>query len=78
MNPKWSEVTWYDATSRDGWTSLAGALDTKPSLCKTVGEIIRKNKDYLVVAATRDLANEGYAAVWSIPMKWVVKIRKLK
>ena len=59
IKPKIVYVEWNDAHSSDRWDPIDIAMDTMTDMmhCKTIGYLISRNKDCVVVANT--IAWEG-------------------
>ena len=70
------EVTWDDASGiRHGWTAKAEKVD--PYLALSVGFLIRKNDDHIIIA--QDTDEEGSSNGRSqIPIGMVRKIKVLR
>jgi len=68
-------VEWLDASARAGWTDLADAKDCPLAPCMSVGFLIHKDKDRLVVVATVGTYAMGDRI--AIPKPWVTKIEYL-
>lgn len=67
-------VEWDDSTAMGGWTDEA---DLELAKCRTVGFLITKNKNRVVVAqSTSDIAH--YDNRFGIPRKCIKKITELK
>ena len=69
-------VTWRDSSQSHGWQDEGSARDCGPSICSSVGWIMRDDKDCLVLAASwsSGMVND----VTGIPRASVVKVRQLK
>jgi tRNA splicing ligase len=65
-------VTWLDATR----TSDDITGKDKPVVCKTVGYLLKRNKNRVVVATDQNKAS-GYRGGFVIPRKMVLKVRFL-
>ena len=72
------EVVWDDAVTDDTWIKLDGKEDLPvPERAYTVGYLIRNCKDYVSVAQTWGLKNNGteeVGNVWTIPRGMVVRM----
>jgi hypothetical protein len=68
-------VVWDDATELDGWTD--GDEEIKPCLVYSVGYLVRKTKDHIVLA--QDIAADGMqCGRGQIPRGMVRKITTLR
>lgn len=67
-------VYWRDAASYHGWRDLDGEFSLLPGV--TVGLLIRKMKDAVVIARTI-MENDDVGGVQIIPLAWVKRIKKL-
>ena len=73
------EISWRDASSASGWKKLAAITDE--DLChyevKTVGYLVRENKDYYLLA--QSMSNyQNVDNRFQIPKKWITKVKKIK
>jgi len=68
-------VTWRDSSQSHGWQDEGSARDCGPSICSSVGWIMRDDKDCLVLAASwsSGMVND----VTGIPWSCVVTVRGL-
>jgi len=76
---KWDlvEVTWLDAVGPSGQLTMEGAEKYPLATRRTVGYLIVKNDEKIVLAATDDRpADDGYIAadVNAIPTPWATTI----
>lgn len=72
-------VEWRDAIVRAGWEHTDEALsETDEMACTTIGYLIEKTKEHIVVAGTLSDDGAQLNGRITIPMVWVVKIQTLK
>lgn len=69
-------VKWMDSSSVDRWLSKEEANKLKNLECESVGFLIKKTKNKLVLAASKSASE--YGSTWVIPMVCVKKIKKIK
>lgn len=71
------EVTWLDACSCHGWQLASDARKDKVIECKTVGRLVRKDRN--VVAVVQTVHEDGKVSEnWVIPRACVKRIRVLR
>lgn len=70
-------VTWRDATQfAEGWVPVAETKKYEPSLVRTVGFIVRRDRRYLVLA--QSVANDGdVIGVFMIPRGFIERVTHL-
>ena len=73
-------VAWMDACSSSGWHDVDELGDEeKHYLVLTTGFIVAKDKDYICVAQSAAVSDDGtYADILSIPRGMVKKIERLR
>jgi hypothetical protein len=69
------KVTWEDATCYSGWT-CPNSIDYDLVQCETVGYLLSKNKEKIVLSMTKGI--ESVAEVMVIPTKWCKEIKEIK
>jgi len=70
----WSLVEWSDTTSIQGaWSTAEDVKNIRPTLIKTVGEIIHNDDDYVTIVGSTGTDGE-YGDVNCIPRNCIVKI----
>lgn len=76
------EVEWIDSCSYSGWEDAAEKVAVaKPTTCRSVGYLIRRDASALVLVQSADLDDvhgDRYADALAIPAKMVVRVRRLK
>ena len=70
------KIVWLDAVAESGWEENATTKKLKLEECITVGFLIEKNKDSLIVASS--VSKKENNARMCIPIKWIKSIKKLK
>ena len=69
-------VVWMDAVAGTGWIKLEDAKrDCQLSECVTIGYLIDRNKDRLLIACTK--SENEYNAMINIPTAWVKETRDI-
>ena len=74
------KIKWLDISGHSEWSSIDEALhwaEKETGYCTTVGWILERNRQYLVVASTKaddDTVND----INKIPIKNILDITKLK
>jgi hypothetical protein len=69
-------VEWFDAETKDEWTCLAETkADAELPIIKTVGFLVKRTKDLLIVSCSIDEVNGQVAQTIKIPTRWV-KLKK--
>jgi len=69
-------IEWIDAeTAADGWTD--DDPEAEPMIFKTYGLLVRKDKNYVVHASTRDPDTGKWSERGKIPTGMVVNITEL-
>jgi len=82
--PKLIMVEWYDAYSDDNWQSITDAIihNHELMLVKTVGYIVSKNKERVVISHTTAFnstrTNRIVCGCLQIPMKSVKLIKEIR
>jgi len=77
LNLPFVEVTWRDSTSHHGWTTLATAKTRALTEVKTVGYLVRRDKQ--VCSLAQSIARDGeLCEVWTIPTGSVQRIRRVR
>lgn len=79
------KVIWRDITTIEGregaWMDKDAIIERAKEVFDddyiTVGYVVEKNEDYLVIAATIDKKNDSYADVSMIPASVIKKIIQL-
>ena len=71
------EVTWEDATSLDPWTEMDEARDLETAKCTTIGYLIFKDNERVVIASNVSEDDEAFG-ITCIPRGCITKIKKLK
>ena len=76
------KVLWHDATdveTETAWVSkdeaIAAAKKDK-AIATSVGFIVSKDKDYLILAHT--IMDDCFSGISKVPTKWVRSIRKMR
>lgn len=80
MKPYLVEVEWRDAcmNAGGGWGNVE-ETDTEPIEVVTVGWLVERTEEKVVVALSRRLDAPGrYGAMLTIPAPWIGKLRRLK
>lgn len=71
------EVIWHDATELDGWKDGNEPEDPKPCPVLSVGYLVHKCKDYIVLA--QDVAHDGdRCGRGQIPRAMIKTLRVIK
>jgi|TARA_R110001599_G_scaffold87607_5_gene233488 hypothetical protein len=69
-------VVWMDAVAETGWIKLEDAKrECQLSECVTIGYLIDRNKDRLLIACTK--SENEYNAMINIPTAWVKETRDI-
>lgn len=69
-------VEWLDASSTDPWTDIA---DISGSVrCVSAGFVVHRSKDCISLASTIDPVGGQACTIIHIPVKMILKKRKLK
>jgi len=71
-------VKWKDIISKDEWQKYREAECTKPQLFVSIGWLIRRNKDYLVIASCYSPEDDTVGTVTSIPTGTLVEVKELR
>ena len=72
------EVEWRDATSVQGWNSIADLAENFGSMkVRTVGYLIKQSKDEIMLGMTQTIDDSTNMAM-VIPAKWVTKVKVLR
>jgi hypothetical protein len=69
-------VEWLDTTNGAGWYDLSDIADEQPTLVKTVGFLVQKDKKKVVLTASLS-EGEGLGYV-AIPAPWVKRIKRVR
>ena len=70
------KIDWVDSATVDGWVSVGFAESFAPSVCETVGWVVKKTPKYITVTASKsDTVN--YSQLMTIPRKCVTSITGL-
>ena len=73
------EITWRDASCSNGWKPFDKITDH--DLChyevKTVGYLVRENKDYYLLAQSMS-NHDNVDNRFQIPKKWIVRKKRIK
>lgn len=67
------EIYWIDSMGTGGWQ---GRLEESRMECTTVGHLVERRKDRVVVAQSR--SHYGYADLLEIPNVAVKRVRRLR
>lgn len=67
-------VEWIDSCFRTGW-NRKDALKQKPASCETVGFLMSKNKEAIVIASS--ISDDDCADGITIPIKCIKTIKNL-
>lgn len=70
-------VRWVDSACRVAWRDLEELEEDKPTTCETMGWLVKEEKEYVIVAASRDDVNDRWADSTSIPRGCVLGIQAL-
>ena len=70
-------VCWLDACTYDGWDDLADATCTQCIPVESIGFILERDKERIVLAQTIG-TNDQTSAVIAIPSGCITRIRTLK
>lgn len=71
-------VKWKDIISKDDWQKYLEAENTKPQLFVSIGWLIRKTKDYLVIASCYSPEDDTVGTVTSIPTGTVIDVKEYR
>lgn len=77
MTPK-VEITWIDSMTHSGWRDIEEAMEKSVANCKTVGYILRKDEDMIVLAMSWSENAEQVSDVTCIPSVAVEEIVELE
>lgn len=66
------EVVWRDAVTTSQWRQWEEADEITLPECRTVGRLVRKNRDRIVLASTVN-SEGGLGVTWVIPRPWVLR-----
>jgi hypothetical protein len=70
-----SLVIWYDAVAENGWTTKEDAAQNcKLDRCVSVGHVVDKNKERILLACTK--SENEYNAMINIPNAWIETIKE--
>lgn len=73
------EVEWTDSCTEGGWNSHSAYLDrAQPTICRSIGYLLVKTKEKVVVVQTMSLSTGHVSDSMAIPIVAVRKIRFLK
>lgn len=73
------EVEWVDSCTGGGWRSKAAYLeDAHPTICRTIGYLLKKDTQEVVVVQTMSASTGHVSDSMAIPRVAVRKIRVLK
>lgn len=75
------QVIWVDPQGGSGWLEVIRARNMKPHLCETVGFLLYKDKERIVMAASRSWSTSGDVEVGdrvTIPTACVVSIEPVR
>ena len=72
------EVEWQDSCVYRGWQYTEQAKVSVPSQCRSVGYMLEKDGDRIVLALSMDDDGDSVADVMCIPMATVKKVRNVK
>ena len=71
------EVEWRDACTDGGWMNFDELKEHIPLTCRTVGRLVRFDKQQLTVLPT--ICTNGKSSVpWAIPREWVQHVTLLR
>lgn len=76
--PKLVEVEWVDSCTAGGWRSRASYLEEGPTICRTIGYLLHKDKQKIVVIQTQSSSTGHVSDSMAIPVVAVKKMRVLK
>jgi len=68
------EITWVDSATFDGWQS--GPHGARPSVCTTVGFLVKETKKYVIIAGS--ISPNQMMSPLAIPKAVITKRRRLK
>jgi hypothetical protein len=68
------EVEWTDSTSFTGWTKKEELYISK---CKTIGKLVRDEKDFIALAGSYGSDNEDVNTIMCIPKCNIIDKRKV-
>lgn len=72
-------IEWIDTCSHDGWRTEKFCIDNnKPSRCCSVGWLLKKSRDKVLITTMREIDDDGCNDRQSIPRKAVTSIRRLE
>ncbi|MEK9753374.1 MAG: hypothetical protein VW338_09205 [Rhodospirillaceae bacterium] len=69
-------VSWVDTMNSNGWDTIAETVEMEPAPVVTVGFLIKKTKDKVVVA--HGLSGDSALGATVIPAAWVKSIDVLR
>ena len=72
------EVTWKDAAHYSRGTWMSDPSTAKPIIAKTVGYLLKRTKQEVVIAQTRSDDLDQWGGIWVIPAGWLIKVKRLK
>lgn len=64
-------VIWDDAFSIDEWSSLQELKEAKGTLVHSVGFLVQRTEEYVVLALNHDTSNEAFSCIMYIPTNMV-------
>lgn len=73
------EVDWVDSASRGRWDSIENYRKEVPAYCRSIGYLITKNKNVVILLQTQgcNTANDALDAI-TIPRGCIQRIRRLR
>lgn len=64
-------VIWDDAFSVDEWMAADAVVEEKGTMVHSVGFLIKKTKDHLILALNHDTSNDQLSCIIYIPISMV-------
>lgn len=74
---KLMEIEWLDSATKGGWNHHDNYQEeAQTSLCKSVGYVLKDNKDMIVLVQTQSVTQNVTDSI-AVPKGCIVKVRKL-
>ena len=82
LNADYVQLTWSDINSDSSWKTLKDAMNSTPTICRSTGWLIKKDKDGHIIVADVNFEDNGTLGdvgnITTIPSSNVLKIRKIR
>ena len=76
--PKLVEIEWIDSCTSGGWRNHASYVEEGPTVCRTIGYLLHKSKEKIIVIQTQSASTGHVSDSMAIPMVAVKRMRVLK